>query len=65
MNKSNLIGPPHFLCGGPTDYYELSRYLKPSADSGTNSSLELLPDPNEESGESARAVVVAAASKEV
>ena len=39
------------------------RYLKPSADSvGTHSNLELLPDPNAESGESAKAVVVAAAN---
>ena len=44
----------------------LGRYLKPSTNSGgTNSNLELLPDPNGESGESARAVVVAAANKEV
>ena len=44
----------------------LHRYLKPSADSGgTHSNLGLLPDPNAESGESARAVVVAAANKEV
>ena len=44
----------------------LGRYLKPSADfGGTNSNLELLPDPNAESGEPARAVVVAADNKEV
>ena len=52
---SYLIGPP-------------SRYLKPSADSGgTNNStwIYFLSDPNAESGESARAVVVAACIKEV
>ena len=44
----------------------LHKYLKPSADSrGTNSTLELLTDPNTESGESAWAVVVAAGNKEV
>ena len=44
----------------------LGRYLKPSADSGgTNSNLGLHPDPNAGSAESARAVVVAAANKEV
>ena len=43
----------------------LHRYLKPSVDSGgTYNNLVLLPDPNVESGESARAVV-AAAKKEV
>ena len=52
-----------FLCRGSADYYELTSYLKPSADSGgTNSSC---PDPNAESGDSARAVVMAAANKEV
>ena len=40
----------------------LHKYLKPSAGSGeTSSNLELLPDPNAESGKSARAVDVAAA----
>ena len=54
------------LSAGSTNYYELSKYLKPSADSGgTNSNLELLPDPNVESGESVRALVVAAANKEI
>ena len=44
----------------------LGRHVKPSAGSGgTNSNLELLPDTNAESDESARAVVVAAANKEV
>ena len=44
----------------------LGIYFKPSADSGgTNSNLEVLPDPNAESGESARGVVVADANKEV
>ena len=54
-----------FLCGGSADYYELTRYLKPSADSGgTPSNLGLHPDPNAVNGESPRAVVVAAANKE-
>ena len=39
---------------------------KSSADSGgTHTNLELLPDPNAECGDSARAVVVAAANQEV
>ena len=36
-----------------------------SQSGGTNSNLELLPDRNAESGESARAAIVAAANKEV
>ena len=44
----------------------LGRHVKPSDGSGgTNSNLELLLDTNAESDESARAVVVAAANKEV
>ena len=73
VNESYLVGTTHifyssssgFLCGGSANYYELTQYLKSADSGGTNSNLELLPDPNEESGESAWAVVVAAANKEV
>ena len=74
MNESYLVCPPHVFIACPlfTSVMDqliimsLHKYLKPSADSGgTNSKLELLPYPNTESGESARAVIVAAANKEV
>ena len=72
MDECYLIGPPPVFIACPLVssvvnqliIMSLGRYLKPSADSGgTNSNLELLPDPNAESDESARVVVVAAVNK--
>ena len=74
MNESYLIGPLSVFIACPLVssvmdqliIMSLHRYLKPSADSGgTNSNLEQLHDPNTECDESARAVIVAAANKEV
>ena len=64
------MGPPRIFIACPLFsslvdqliIMNLGRYLEPSAVSGgTNGNLELLTDCNTESGESTRAVVVAAA----
>ena len=75
MNDPYLVDPPRLFIACPLVssvvnqliiIMSFRKYLKPSADSGgTYSNLELLPDPNAESGESASAVVVATTNKEV